>query len=538
MMLMTMNALANEKGNGGNTGVCFSDARILAEIKNDGNRISNKHMKYVTSVIPLDLYEARSKHTGEDPDAELVLPKEGETPGQYVVRIADRLSILPGIGTILTAKLNLISEDLNYYNAGGIDRIFDTNEAYYLDPEKCLIATAIRQTQKPTGDSKLEIDNRLFSFKSGSKMNRDLQGVLMLHETVLRWALDIGQKDAKQARELTAILIQKRLSKQSLMKALRAHSFLGKFTESLNRRFECNGRSYPMRVIAPPGVGGSDGWCGTSELENASVIGSTNSSFQNSNFFDPHSGYVIYAGSDSTYEYGFLYGAFWQLLNKRNESTITKEMIVGFDQFARDLQEKLGLRLTAKVEGGVVVGFKSGSVLYVYNLLSGDENPACAGGYPMGEIAALKRQIAETNVKAEALRERLSRSLFKKREIREQYVAMLLQISKLESELSHELKKAEAWNTCQENFKEMKLKHLGKLEAPVGKIYEYVSAQAQVIERQLMQQSVFSMKSKELIGEMVNVCESEIRKNQSFEQKCNVKVADFNYVWKEDPHFE
>lgn len=222
---LSISAFAGDKGNGGNSAVCFESPSIVKEVKENGNRISNGHISSITSVTPLDLYEARSYYD-RNSDSYLFLPNKNETAEEYAYRFAKRFEYLGPLVTIIEKNIKKINENKKFYPSGGIDRIYDTAESYYLDPDLCVIATVIRQSKSDTGRSTLEFDKRLYDFKAGTQDNRNLQGVLMVHEAILSWALDLGHTHAKNARELTAYLLRKDISRDDVFKKLRDTRFV------------------------------------------------------------------------------------------------------------------------------------------------------------------------------------------------------------------------------------------------------------------------------------------------------------------------
>ena len=217
-------------GNGGNVGVCFNDKVVVKEIKENGNRISMDHLDKITSIKALEIYEAEVKFNSTELSDKMMLSREDEAISDYLKRIINRYTkAIPELHLILKRVASEFRpENVLYYQEVGIDRIYDTGENYYLDPLKCVIATAIRQTEVE-GFPHLEIDNRLFSHPKHSAQSR---AILWLHETVLRWAIGIrdlepSHTETANTRRVTVDLTQRSLISSTLFKSLLFNKFLG-----------------------------------------------------------------------------------------------------------------------------------------------------------------------------------------------------------------------------------------------------------------------------------------------------------------------
>ncbi len=174
--LLTLAQAARAEGGdhsgGGAVGVCFDDSIIVQKIKANENRILTDQVAVAKSVEVLDLLQAEM-HFSAHPEEQLILMQEGEEPLAYVRRIANRFKdTLPALKKKIEEEADKIENaDTRYYpvknSVLGIDRVYDSKESYYLDPEKCVIATAIRQSM--LGSTLiLEIDKRLIEKQSAA----------------------------------------------------------------------------------------------------------------------------------------------------------------------------------------------------------------------------------------------------------------------------------------------------------------------------------------------------------------------------------
>jgi len=235
----------NGAGNGGNVGVCFDSKQIIKDIHANHEQISDDQIAHIVSVTALDLLDARSKYNSTDPDQNLFLSTDTESPQEYVKRISNRFqSVVPALSEIINSEFAALeSSDKRYYNSGGIDLVYDVGDSHYLDPKKCVIATAIKQS--PKGDSTLlEFDNRLFEHPTHSNQSRNL---LFQHETILHWAqtnfraLTINNgivKDTTGVRNIVSVLIQKQLTFQEVIHAV------------LNTEYKFGGETYDQFYLA------------------------------------------------------------------------------------------------------------------------------------------------------------------------------------------------------------------------------------------------------------------------------------------------
>jgi hypothetical protein len=201
-------------------GVCFDNDTIVPAINGQqNNQISEDQLKHVTSIKALDLYEAESRFNIPNPDDMLMLPNSGESKEAFVHRFSSRfMQALSQLQTQLDSEnTKILNADTRYYTAGGLDRIQDTSEAYYLDPLRCVIATAIRQSMDNYGNLKIEYDNRIFNHPLHSDQSK---GVLYLHEMTYRWSLDNQNVGSDSVRELVSFIILKNISRLSLFKHL------------------------------------------------------------------------------------------------------------------------------------------------------------------------------------------------------------------------------------------------------------------------------------------------------------------------------
>lgn len=217
-------------GNGGSVGVCFNDASYVKIIVDNDNRIPNRLLPFIQRIEALDLLQAKSKfaYSQTDDDDVLILPKKSYEQDlvfqEYISGIANRFSILiPTVADNMKKSLAKIKPgNVSFYDEFGIDRIYDTGEEYYLDPERCVIATVIRQAvvgQTP----RLDIDNRLFSHPKHSIQS---QGVLFLHEVVLNWANTLGQVSTYNTRKAVSMMIMKDLNRSYAIRELLDFAFL------------------------------------------------------------------------------------------------------------------------------------------------------------------------------------------------------------------------------------------------------------------------------------------------------------------------
>jgi len=212
-------------GNGGAVGVCFDSPSIVHDITvNQNNQISDDQLNHVTSIKALDLYEAESRFSTANPDSMLGLPNANESKEDFLTRIAVRFAnTIPALrDELISRSVELSQADVRYYTAGGLDRIYDTSEAYYLDPLKCVIATAIRQSVT-NGILKLEYDNRLFEHPLH---NNQSKGILYLHETIYRWAIGRGATDSQSTRDITSLILLKQLGRAQTLTHLMVGGFI------------------------------------------------------------------------------------------------------------------------------------------------------------------------------------------------------------------------------------------------------------------------------------------------------------------------
>jgi len=243
---LSQNARADREkaGNGGNAAVCFNSSAEVKRIKENDNRIANDQLDKIVSIQALELYEAKAAFPNDPLARNFILPKAKEEGMDYVRRITSRFEFtLPDVQDQLNARAGQFNpKKYRYYTEGGIDRIYDTAEKYYLDPSKCVVATLIRRTT--VGDSvELEFDWRLFNHRVHSNVSR---GVLMLHEVTYQWGQELKQEDSSFTRRLiTNALIRRNLDRKDLIDELANDGF------KVNVVTSTPGGHYVDRAILP-----------------------------------------------------------------------------------------------------------------------------------------------------------------------------------------------------------------------------------------------------------------------------------------------
>ena len=232
MSLVSITALAGERGNGGSAAVCFDSPVIAKKVADSNYRVDSASLNHITSITALDLLQARANVNNDD--SALILKGDQEKTKDYVKRIAKRFNNdqlqLPMLESFLLGYFNALDTNTSHYSFGGIPSMNDTSESYYLD-DKCLVLPLIRQSYD-TGKAGLEIDDRLFKHEKHSEQSR---GVLLVHEVALNWARQINTAykvnpldysignalgDVSGVRQITAKLITKNITVSDFLTVL------------------------------------------------------------------------------------------------------------------------------------------------------------------------------------------------------------------------------------------------------------------------------------------------------------------------------
>ncbi|MCM0606218.1 MAG: hypothetical protein KA715_09020 [Xanthomonadaceae bacterium] len=212
-------------GNGGNVAVCFNSSETVKKIKTlQNNQISKKDLEDVKSIQALDLYSALAQYKPGVARSKLILPTENESYIDFTSQIINRFKeVMPNIASDLESHKSQVLNESNfrYYTEGGLERIYDAGEGYYLDPETCVIATAIRQ-MNVSGEIFLEFDERLMSHPKHSEMSRTL---LAFHEVVYHWGLYSGHTDSSATQRLIGVMLRKDLSSTLVNHTLSIYEF-------------------------------------------------------------------------------------------------------------------------------------------------------------------------------------------------------------------------------------------------------------------------------------------------------------------------
>jgi len=167
-------------GGGGNTVVCFSNAKIAKDVQANNSQVSDDQIPFITKIEILDLWEAR-KSRGDDgtivPQIIDLLPDE--TTNQYVDRIIARVeAVMPEDAKQLKSSANQFLQINTIHEPHGLKKVDDSKESELLKTDRCALVTMAVQ-EKVGSILTLKIDKRLFFHKKHSALSR---AVTKLHE--------------------------------------------------------------------------------------------------------------------------------------------------------------------------------------------------------------------------------------------------------------------------------------------------------------------------------------------------------------------
>ncbi|MCR9204525.1 MAG: hypothetical protein NXH75_08115, partial [Halobacteriovoraceae bacterium] len=195
---------------GGNTVVCFDPNSMdlslaFQEIKENGGKIPDKYIPFITDIEMYDLYEARLPRGFDQTKPEIININDNESFSHYTKRIMSRFErSLPSILTTIERGSFLLRGSKVRFFDGPVSQVNDINTVIGdVDTNSCVISTMA--IQRNINDFfTLYIDARLFNHPNHSKQSK---ATLLLHEYIYTQARTKGHRTSAETRELVGLSI-------------------------------------------------------------------------------------------------------------------------------------------------------------------------------------------------------------------------------------------------------------------------------------------------------------------------------------------
>jgi hypothetical protein len=210
----SMPAWAGFGAHGGNGIVCFNDPAIPTAIRREAGAYSplepviipDQYISQITSIEVVDLNMARRARgpIGEI-KPEIILPNAGETPSEYVERIAQRFDqSVPLISEIIRSGVKSFPIQNIIEESWGLKPVNDSRIFGLIDSTNCVAGTMATQYVSG-GQTYLHIDARLTRHEKGDPLN---PYILYLHEIVYSEGVKRGHRDSRNTQILVEAMIQ------------------------------------------------------------------------------------------------------------------------------------------------------------------------------------------------------------------------------------------------------------------------------------------------------------------------------------------